>query len=95
MVPDIGDPSVNGVTFDEDFGGAVQSIYDGTASATGTPTDVAFSSEGAIAVWTLMNVNNPDFSVLLQEVEEDRRVPTQRGPGRHRRPARRLDVGQL
>jgi hypothetical protein len=70
LVPDIGDPSVNGVTFDESFGGAVQSIYDGTASATGTPTDVAFSSEGATAVWTLMNVNNPDFSVLLQEVEQ-------------------------
>ena len=70
LVPDIGDPSVNGVTFDESFGGAVQAIYDGTASATGTPTDVAFSSEGAIAVWTLMNVNNPDFSVLLQEVEQ-------------------------
>jgi hypothetical protein len=70
LVPDIGDPSVNGVTFDESFGGAVQSIYDGSASATGTPTDVAFSSEGAIAVWTLMNVNNPDFSVLLQEVEQ-------------------------
>ena len=70
LVPDVGDPSVNGVTFDESFGGAVQSIYDGTASATGTPTDVAFSSEGAIAVWTLMNVNNPDFSVLLQEVEQ-------------------------
>ena len=69
LVPDVGDPSVNGVTFDESFGGAVQSIYDGTASATGTPTDVAFSSEGAIAVWTLMNVNNPDFSVLLQEIE--------------------------
>jgi Histidine phosphatase superfamily (branch 1) len=70
LVPDVGAPSVNGVTFDESFGGAVQTIYDGTASATGTPTDVAFSSEGAIAVWTLMNVNNPDFSVLLQEVEE-------------------------
>jgi Histidine phosphatase superfamily (branch 1) len=70
LVPDVGDPSVNGVTFDQDFGAAVQSIYDGTASATGTANDVAFSSEGAIAVWTLMNVNNPDFSVLLQEVEE-------------------------
>jgi hypothetical protein len=68
LMPDIGDPSVNGVTFDESFGNAVQTIYDGTASATGTPTDVAFSSEGAIAVWTMMNVNNPDFSVLLQEV---------------------------
>src|ERR1700722_20178392 len=70
LVPDVGDPSVNGVTFDESFGGAVQSIYEGTASATGTPTDVAFSSEGAVAVWTLMNVNTPDFSVLLQEVEK-------------------------
>jgi hypothetical protein len=70
LVPDLGDPSVNGVTFDDSFGGAVQTIYDGTASATGTPTDVAFSSEGAIVIWTLMNVNNPDFSVLLQEVEE-------------------------
>jgi hypothetical protein len=69
LVPDIGDPSVNGVTFDESFGGAVQDIYDGTASAGGTANDVAFSSEGAIAVWTLMNVNNPDFSVLLQEIE--------------------------
>jgi hypothetical protein len=70
LVPDVGDPSVNGVTFDQDFGGAVQDIYDGTASASGTANDVAFSSEGAIAVWTLMNVNNPDFSVLLQEVEQ-------------------------
>ncbi len=71
LVPDIGDPSVNGVTFDDSFNLAVQSIYDGTASATGTANDVAFSSEGAIAVWTLMNVNNPDFSVLLQEVEQN------------------------
>ncbi|HEY1839071.1 MAG TPA: histidine phosphatase family protein [Mycobacterium sp.] len=70
LVPDIGDPSVNGVTFDQDFGAAVQDIYNGTASASGTANDVAFSSEGAIAVWTLMNVNNPDFSVLLQEVEK-------------------------
>jgi hypothetical protein len=71
LMPDIGDPSVNGVTFDEGFSSAVQTIYDaGAGAVTGTPTDVAFSSEGAIAVWTLMNVNNPDFSVLLQEVEQ-------------------------
>ena len=69
LVPDLGDPSVNGVTFDESFGGAVQTIYDGTASATGTANDVAFSSAGSIAVWTMMNVNNPDFSVLLHEIE--------------------------
>jgi hypothetical protein len=69
LVPDIGDPSVNGVTFDEGFSNAVQTIYDGAVgSGVSNPTDVAFSSEGAIAVWTLMNVNNPDFSVLLQEI---------------------------
>jgi hypothetical protein len=70
LVPDVGDPSVNGVTFDESFGNAVQTIYDGTvgSAGSGSPTDVAFSSEGAIAVWTMTNVNNPDFSVLLQEV---------------------------
>jgi hypothetical protein len=70
LVPDLGDPSVNGVTFDEAFSGAVQTIYEGTASVAGTPTDVAFSSEGAIALWTLMNVKNPDFSVLVDEVEK-------------------------
>jgi hypothetical protein len=70
LVPDLGDPSINGVTFDESFSLAVQDIFEGTASATGTVNDVAFSSAGAIAVWTLMNVNNPDFSVLLDEVEK-------------------------
>jgi Histidine phosphatase superfamily (branch 1) len=72
LVPDLGDPSVNGVTFDEAFSGAVQDIY-GATDLTGatTPTDVAFSSEGAIALWTLMNVNNPDFSVLLDEAEKN------------------------
>jgi Histidine phosphatase superfamily (branch 1) len=70
LMPDIGDPSVNGVTFDDSFGGAVQTIYDNTVGAGGSLNDVAFSSEGAIAVWTMMNVNNPDFSVLLQEIEK-------------------------
>lgn len=70
LVPDVGDPSVNGITFDEGFSNAVQTIYDGTVGSAGSsaPTDVAFSSEGAVAVWTMMNVNNPDFSVLLQEL---------------------------
>jgi hypothetical protein len=69
LMPDLGDPSINGVTFDEGFSNAVQTIYDGTVgSAVSSPTDIAYSSEGAIAVWTLMNVNNPDFSVLLQEI---------------------------
>jgi Histidine phosphatase superfamily (branch 1) len=69
FVPQLGstvDP--NGIAFDESFSGAVQSIYDGSVgSDTGNITDAVFSHEGAIAIWTLMNVNNPDFSLVLQE----------------------------
>lgn len=69
LMPDLGDPSFNGVLFDQTFGDAVQTIYDNTGTvASGTPADVAFSSAGSIAVWTMMNVNNPDFSVLLHEI---------------------------
>ena len=95
LVPDVGDPSVNGVTFDQDFGGAVQDIYDTTASASGTSNDVAFSSEGAIAVWTLMNVNNPDFSVLLQEVEQTEGFLPNTGQVVIEGQSRGLDAGQL
>jgi hypothetical protein len=69
FVPQLGstvDP--NGVAFDESFSGAVQSIYDGTVGTeAGTVTDAVFSHEGAIATWTLMNVNNPDFALVLRE----------------------------
>ncbi len=69
FVPQLGstiDP--NGIAFDESFSGAVQSIYDGSVgSGTGDVTDAVFSHEGAIAIWTLMNVNNPDFGLALQE----------------------------
>jgi hypothetical protein len=70
LVPEIGDPSLNGVVFDQDFNGAVSTIYDNTIAGAGSTNDVAFSSEGAIAVWTLMNVNNPDFSALLTTYED-------------------------
>ena len=70
LVPELGDPSLNGVVFDQDFSGAVQTIYDNTVSGAGSLNDVAFSSEGAIAVWTLINVNNPDFSALLTTYED-------------------------
>ena len=70
FVPQLGstvDP--NGIAFDESFSGAVQSIYDGSVgSGSGNITDAVFSHEGAIAIWTLMNVNNPDFSLVLQEL---------------------------
>jgi hypothetical protein len=69
FVPQLGstvDP--NGIAFDENFSGAVQSIYDGSVGTEdGNVTDAVFSHEGAIAIWTLMNVNNPDFAVVLQE----------------------------
>jgi hypothetical protein len=70
LTPELGDPSLNGVVFDQDFSGAVQTIYDNTVAGAGSLNDVAFSSEGAIAVWTLMNVNNPDFSALLTTYED-------------------------
>jgi Histidine phosphatase superfamily (branch 1) len=69
FVPQLGstiDP--NGIAFDESFSGAVQKIYDGSAGTdAGNVTDAVFSHEGAIAIWTLMNVDNPDFSLVLQE----------------------------
>jgi Histidine phosphatase superfamily (branch 1) len=69
FVPQLGstvDP--NGIAFDESFSGAVQSIYDGSVGTeAGNVTDAVFSHEGVIAIWTLMNVNNPDFPVVLQE----------------------------
>jgi Histidine phosphatase superfamily (branch 1) len=69
FVPQLGstvDP--NGIAFDENFSGAVQSIYDGTVGTeAGTVTDAVFSHEGAIAIWTLMNVDNPDLALVLQE----------------------------
>ena len=70
FVPQLGssiDP--NGIAFDESFGGAIQTIYDGSvANNTGDITDAVFSHEGAIAIWTLMNVNNPDFGLVLNEL---------------------------
>jgi hypothetical protein len=70
LVPELGDPSLNGFVFDQDFSGAVQTIYDNTVGGAGSLNDVAFSSERAIAVWTRRNVNNPDFSALLTTYED-------------------------
>jgi len=57
--------SVSGEQFNDRFTAAVQKIYD-----SGHNKPVAFSHAESIMYWTLMNVNNPDFSVLLQEVEQ-------------------------
>jgi broad specificity phosphatase PhoE len=69
FVPIPGSTDPNGIAFDERFGDAVQTIYDNTVASGGSnPTDVAFSSEGAITAWTLMNVKNPDFGLILNEL---------------------------
>ncbi|MGB6206425.1 phosphoglycerate mutase family protein [Mycobacterium sp.] len=70
LVPMPGSPDVNGVVFDQRYTEAVDAIYDQTANAGANPTDIAVSSEGSITTWALMNVKNPDFSLLLTELLE-------------------------
>lgn len=66
-----GSVHLNGIVFDQGFTNAMQTMY-GTAMtnqvvnpANGHVTDVAFSSEFAIEVGTLMNVNNPNPLLML------------------------------
>ena len=61
---------INGVVFDQGFTNALQTMYGGAmanpvVASDGKITDVAFSSEFAIEVGTLMNVNNPDPLLML------------------------------
>lgn len=64
FVPQLGlTTDVNGMAFEDRYSGAVQDIYD-TSHAGGT--DAVFSHEAAIAFWTLMNVKNPDFPLMLE-----------------------------
>ncbi|WP_066916189.1 PE domain-containing protein [Mycobacterium interjectum] len=65
-----GTAHLNGIVFDQGFTNAMQTMY-GTAvtnpviAGNGQITDVAFSSEFAIEVGTLMNVNNPNPLLML------------------------------
>jgi hypothetical protein len=65
FVPIPGSRDLNGVAFDDSFSNAVHTIYDNTVSGNGPTSDVAFSADQAILTWTLMNVDNPDFSTLI------------------------------
>ena len=61
---------INGVVFDQGFTNALQTMYGNALTnpvvgADGKITDVAFSSEFAIEVGTMMNVNNPDPLLML------------------------------
>jgi broad specificity phosphatase PhoE len=52
--------SIDGNQFDGRFDAAVRDIYN-----SGDTKPVAFSHGAAIMVWTLMNVKNPDYSLLV------------------------------
>jgi hypothetical protein len=59
----------NGVEFNENFTGAVNTMYhngvdvdDPVISNNGEVSAVAFNNEASIAAWVLMNVKNPDLS---------------------------------
>jgi hypothetical protein len=61
---------LNGVVFDQGFTGALQTMYGNALTnpvvgSDGKITEVAFSSEFAIEVGTMMNVNNPDPLLML------------------------------
>ena len=64
-VPELGSTDANGIVFDQRVDDAVQTIYNGSAAG---DTDAVFSHEGTIAIWTLMNVNNPDYALVLKEL---------------------------
>jgi hypothetical protein len=65
-----GSAHINGVVFDQGFTNSLQTMY-ATAmanpvhAANGQITDVAYSSQFAIEVGTMMNVKNPDLLLLL------------------------------
>ena len=64
-VPELGSTDANGIVFDQRVDEAIQTIYSGTPTG---DTDAVFSHEGTIAIWTLMNVNNPDYALVLKEL---------------------------
>lgn len=69
FVPELGSTDPNGIAFDERVSRAIQTIYDASVgNGDGDITDAVFSHEGTIAIWTLMNVNNPDFQLVLSDL---------------------------
>ncbi|MEB3023116.1 phosphoglycerate mutase family protein [[Mycobacterium] crassicus] len=69
----------NGVVFEDQVNQAVQTMYDNTIAGDGATTAVASSSGGDIAIWTLMNVRNPDVWPILQTVLENGGPPPNAG----------------
>ncbi|MGB8406954.1 MAG: histidine phosphatase family protein [Mycobacterium sp.] len=60
-VPMLGSADATGSNFESRFSGAVDTIY-----KNGGADPVAFSHGLAIMAWTLMNVKNPDLSLMLK-----------------------------
>jgi broad specificity phosphatase PhoE len=67
FVPELGSSDANGMVFEDRVNGAIQTIYN-TSVTHDDSTDAVFSHEGTIAIWTLMNVKNPDFQMVLEEL---------------------------
>jgi broad specificity phosphatase PhoE len=71
--------SINGVQFDEQVTNALGTIYSNTIAGDGPMADVAYSSGGPIAIWTLMNVENPPILLLAQQLLETLGPPPNAG----------------
>lgn len=71
--------SINGVQFDEQVTGAIDTIYNDTVAGEGPLAAVAYSSGGPNAIWALMNVENPPFLLLLQQLLETLGPPPNAG----------------
>jgi broad specificity phosphatase PhoE len=61
LMPMPGSPDANGAVFQNRFNGAVDDIY-----ASGAQNPVAFAHGMSIMAWTLMNVQNPDLTLMLK-----------------------------
>jgi broad specificity phosphatase PhoE len=60
FVPILGSTDPNGNAFESRVNGAIQTIYN-----SGAQNPVVFSHGATIMFWTMMNVDNPDLSLLL------------------------------
>ena len=61
LMPMPGSPDANGAVFQNRFNDAVDDIY-----ASGAHNPVAFAHGMSIMAWTLMNVQNPDLTLMLK-----------------------------
>lgn len=68
-VPQLGSTiDANGVMFNDRVSDAIEAMYSNTVSDPDNPMNAAgFAHAGTIAIWTLMNVKNPDFGLVLNE----------------------------